>query len=474
MRGASCLPRTYHKRGEQSFCEEANEKVRTTRRHPPDRREKGAGAVKEWLDAVLRGMDDALVVSGTDGLVKFMNPAAERLTGWSLEDAVDQPLDDVVLLVDGKDGERARNPVAFLSEGVPFSGPAAQTLLLVRDGSRTPVERTTSVIRNDRGESLGAALVIRTVTGKSHALEEMEKSERFLSSIFDSIYDPFCILDRDFVIVKANEAYARLKGTSLARIIGTRCYEELEGRGEVCDACVVERTFRSLKPNAKEKGITGPEGQDVWVEIFTYPIMDEAGGVSHVVVYDRDITDRKKAEEERQKLIRELEYLSRVDMLTGLMNRRALMEFLEQEAERAKRYKGELSLILCDVDYFKEINDTYGHSVGDRVLGLLGGLLREMVRKADMAGRYGGDEFLLVMPETDIGGARDFAERLRRQVEKASLQRASGEVIRFSLSFGIAGFQRGTDNTDTVISRADDALYKAKKEGKNRVEVISL
>jgi diguanylate cyclase (GGDEF)-like protein/PAS domain S-box-containing protein len=452
MRGASCLPRTYHKRGEQSFCEEANEKVRTTRRHPPDRREKGAGAVKEWLDAVLRGMDDALVVSGTE----------------------DQPLDDVVLLVDGKDGERARNPVAFLSEGVPFSGPAAHTLLLVRDGSRTPVERTTSVIRNERGESLGAALVIRTVTGKRHAVEEMEKSERFLSSIFDSIYDPFCILDRDFVIVKANEAYARLKITSLKRIMGKRCYEELEGREEVCDTCVVERTFRSRKPNAKEKSITDPEGQEVWVEIFTYPILDESGEVAHVVVYDRDITDRKRAEEERQELIRELEHLSRVDVLTGLMNRRALMEFLEQEAERAKRYKGELSLILCDVDYFKEINDTYGHSVGDCVLGLLGRLLLGMVRGADMAGRYGGDEFLLVMPETGVAGAREFAERLRQQVQEAGLQRASGEVIRFSLSFGIAGFQRGTDNADTVISRADDALYKAKKGGKNRVEVILL
>jgi diguanylate cyclase (GGDEF)-like protein len=97
-----------------------------------------------------------------------------------------------------------------------------------------------------------------------------------------------------------------------------------------------------------------------------------------------------------------------------------------------------------------------------------------MGRGADMAGRYGGDEFLLVMPETGVAGAREFAERLRQQVQEAGLQRASGEVIRFSLSFGIAGFQRGTDNADTVISRADDALYKAKKGGKNRVEVILL
>jgi diguanylate cyclase (GGDEF)-like protein/PAS domain S-box-containing protein len=432
-----------------------------------------ADKAEEWLDVTWRSMDDAVIVSGMDSLVKFMNPAAERLTGWTLEDAVDKPLDDIVSLVDEKGRKRARNPVGFLSEGVPSFGNAARTLFLAKDGSRTPVEKTTSVIRNERGEPLGAALVIRTMTEQGRALEELEKSERFLSSIFDSIYDPFCILDRNFVIVKANEAYARLKGTSLAKIIGKRCYEVLEAREDVCDMCVVERTFRSLKPSAKEKHITGPGGSDVWVEIFTYPIIGEAGEVSHVVVYDRDITDRKRAEEERQKLIRELEYLSRVDMLTGLMNRRALMEFLEQEAERVRRYKSELSLFLCDVDYFKEINDTYGHSAGDSVLGFLGGLLQGMVRKADMAGRYGGDEFLVVMPETDITGARDFAERLRRRVQEESLQHSSGEEIKFSLSFGIAGFQRGKDNTDTVISRADDALYKAKKNGKNRVEVIS-
>ncbi len=136
----------------------------------------------------------------------------------------------------------------------------------------------------------------------------------------------------------------------------------------VCEGCIVQKSLQSADPFAKDKLVTMPNGQAVWFEIYTYPILDEDGSVSHVIEYTRDITGRKKSEEDKRRLIEKLEHLSRTDELTGLMNRRALTDSLVYELDRAKRYATELSLILCDIDNFKEINDTWGHDTGDRSL----------------------------------------------------------------------------------------------------------
>jgi len=123
------------------------------------------------------------------------------------------------------------------------------------------------------------------------------KSERFLNTIFDSVHDPFCIIDSNYVIVRANDAYAALKNRKVGELLGKKCYETLEGRSSVCGNCVVEKTLRSSDPAAKEKRVLSPGGTKMWLEIYTYPIIGVEGNVSHVIEYTRDITDRKLAEE---------------------------------------------------------------------------------------------------------------------------------------------------------------------------------
>ncbi len=166
----------------------------------------------------------------------------------------------------------------------------------------------------------------------------------------------------------------------------------------------------------------------------------------------------------------ELTLLLRTDALTGLVNRRALEQSLEREVARALRFGAPLAVVLFDLDHFKRVNDTFGHRAGDAVLAAVGGVLRQSVREIDLAGRYGGEELMLVLPETDLEGARIVAERVRASVEALEVAQDTGEVVRVTLSAGCAVFsQARAADVASLVRCADDALYRAKDEGRNRV-----
>jgi diguanylate cyclase (GGDEF)-like protein len=191
--------------------------------------------------------------------------------------------------------------------------------------------------------------------------------------------------------------------------------------------------------------------------------------VSHVIEYTRDITNRKKEEEERRQLIDRLNHLSMTDSLTGLFNRRALNDMLMHEIERATRYSTDLSLVLCDIDMFKKINDAYGHTAGDRALLSVAAILQQTLRKADIVGRYGGDEFMVILPETSLAGAKKLAEKVRLAIEQLDLELPGNKRVRLTLSMGVASCCTPNDNIDTLVALADKALYESKDAGRNKV-----
>jgi len=165
--------------------------------------------------------------------------------------------------------------------------------------------------------------------------------------------------------------------------------------------------------------------------------------------------------------------LSITDPLTGAHNRRYLMDQLPREMERAGRYGRELAVIMCDVDYFKKINDTHGHLVGDEVLKWFVVALQKTVRACDWLARYGGEEFMIVLPETNVANAATAAEHLRERVASAAFVN-SGESFAVTASFGVAGWKhvvpRGA-TLDALISRCDAGVYASKAAGRNRVTV---
>jgi diguanylate cyclase (GGDEF)-like protein len=164
--------------------------------------------------------------------------------------------------------------------------------------------------------------------------------------------------------------------------------------------------------------------------------------------------------------------LATIDPLTGVANRQAILDLVEQEMARAMRFRHPLSVILVDLDHFKRLNDSHGHAAGDRVLRHVGTLLAASVRAIDTAGRYGGEEFLVVLPETDVDAAASVAEKLRRTVAGSSLRLDSGEVVTVTLSAGVAGGQGEILRPDVLVRDADAALYSAKALGRDQVYVF--
>jgi diguanylate cyclase (GGDEF)-like protein len=167
-------------------------------------------------------------------------------------------------------------------------------------------------------------------------------------------------------------------------------------------------------------------------------------------------------------LVEESRHMATIDALTGLVNRRAFVEWAARETRRAQRYHDALSVILLDVDHFKHINDHHGHAAGDLVLASGGRLLAGSVRNCDVVARWGGEEFVLALPSTPLAGAVEVAERVRRDLEGASMVAQSGLAIPLTASFGVAQLRK-CESIDALIDRADRAMYEAKIGGRNRV-----
>jgi diguanylate cyclase (GGDEF)-like protein len=178
----------------------------------------------------------------------------------------------------------------------------------------------------------------------------------------------------------------------------------------------------------------------------------------------------KQLLEEKNRLIEQLENLSLHDGLTGIYNRRYLEEYLERSVEECKRYGIALSVIMMDIDHFKEVNDTYGHQLGDEVLKKFAERLKENIRRVDMLARYGGEEFTVIMKNTDIKGAVVLAEKLRKAVYQRPFE-VGGHSITLMMSLGVAEMQPGeTMDAAQLLREADILLYRAKDAGRNRVE----
>jgi diguanylate cyclase (GGDEF)-like protein len=169
---------------------------------------------------------------------------------------------------------------------------------------------------------------------------------------------------------------------------------------------------------------------------------------------------------ELKAVIAQAEEVSHVDVLTCLPNRRQVIKQLQNEVIRAERYKTSLSISMIDIDHFKRINDSYGHTVGDQVLFQLANMLQESVRDPDTVGRYGGEEFLVVLPNTRLREAAEQAARLCKRIRTADIN--IGEPVQLTISIGVAEYRHGQENWQKFLSRADMALYEAKNAGRDQ------
>lgn len=200
------------------------------------------------------------------------------------------------------------------------------------------------------------------------------------------------------------------------------------------------------------------------------PVKDQSGELQYVCITLFDVTDTSIYAEMLNESLNQLKESSIRDGLTGIYNRRYLEEVLEKEFGRIKRYGGIFSFIIIDLDYFKKINDTYGHTTGDKVLKIATERFANYLRNADIIGRYGGEEFAVILPETNLAGAAIVADRLRRTLTDSNIVLADLS-LNISASFGVTQFHSRYHNYEQMIQAADNALYRAKKNGRNQVAV---
>lgn len=212
--------------------------------------------------------------------------------------------------------------------------------------------------------------------------------------------------------------------------------------------------------------IIGKKGTVRWLESHATPLRDKEGNILNLLAVAVDITERKLFQQE-------LEQQAHIDYLTGVNNRGYFMQQAEAELARSIRYNNKLSLLMLDIDLFKQVNDNYGHKVGDSALIKLAEVCHEVLREVDIIGRVGGEEFAILLPETSKSEAAEVAERLRVVIANARVPMEHGLPIPFTISIGVSSLSSKDDNLDVLSSNADKALYEAKKTGRNKVCVAT-
>lgn len=285
--------------------------------------------------------------------------------------------------------------------------------------------------------------------------------------ILESLYDGFSLVDADLRYVLASRGASRLLGRSTADLQGRSWASRVlpatdpDGRPLLEYELPLNRVLAEDKPASRPLKLQAVGGRWVDVELQAVPLADESGRLLGIAEIFRN-QSRSSAEPPQ---VRELKLAASRDPLTGLANRTELESQLARAMEKFASGKTPFSLLFLDVDFFKRINDNYGHAVGDEVLVGLAKLLRQECYSGEVLGRYGGEEFVVVCPETDLHAARRRAERLRLAVSQSVL--CAAPDVKVTASFGVAAVEKG-DTAESVLRRADKALYEAKGTGRNR------
>lgn len=427
-----------------------------------------ADALRTFVDRLPEGV---LVVS-SNGVVQLANTKASHLLNRSPDALESSKLSAVSRLTDSevckrlKACMRSRQPVpiaiTFVDDedvviklkmtGFLFTpaseGALAQIMLrlLKTDSASSQFIALNKEIENQQKTM---RLLVQSKT-------KLQKAREELSGYID-ILDKYVIssaTDLDGNIVRVSEAFCDISKYSRDELIGK--HHSIVRHPDMPDS-IFEDLWKTIKRGSAWHGEfknRAKDGSTYYVEVNIEPEFNEHGDIMGYTAIRQDITDKKRVEK-----------LSQRDPLTKIYNRLKLDAVLEQEIERAQRYHTAVSIILLDIDYFKKINDKYGHLVGDKALVELADILTKRTRDVDTVGRWGGEEFLIVCPGTDLSGAERLAEDIRQSI----LEHSFLTIGNITCTFGVSAYQHDDDD-EALLKRADEALYDGKAAGRNLVK----
>ena len=409
-------------------------------------------------------------VLDAEARVVLWNTAAEKISGYSREEVIGHSRIWEWLYPDPE----YRAPVIAEAMAVFEQGKTVQdfeTCIRCKDGEEKIINWSSQGFFDPSGQLIGSSAIGQDVTARRHAEQTLLEREQQLSNLMSNLPGMAyrCQFDEYWTMHFISEGCLKLTGyhpkellhnqqTAFAELIHP---DDATALWEVTKAMGANETTFSHEYRLRRK-----DGQIIWVWERGNLCMDGVQTMLEGIILD--ITDRKVMEQE-------LQLLATHDSLTGLLNRHELMSRMDKDISRAQRYQQPFSILLLDVDHFKPINDNHGHQIGDHVLQRLGMLLIENIREVDYAGRYGGEELMIVLPELGYMDAMDTAERLRQLIEYQDHFPGDykGEHGQVTVSIGIATFPEHGQSTQQLFNAADKAMYQAKMEGRNRVQVAA-
>jgi diguanylate cyclase (GGDEF)-like protein/PAS domain S-box-containing protein len=331
--------------------------------------------------------------------------------------------------------------------------------------------------------SLACAAILNDLRTKYRSLRLFEQA-------VENMGEGLAIVDArkpDLPMVYCNPKFQEITGFHSSEVIGKNCRMLNDANRGQPELAEIREQLAQAKPFTITLQNFRKNGQAFWNQLTTTPVWDGNGELSHFIGIQRDVTEIRKAEQNllnthaaltqlNQELelrvaqrTLELERLATTDPLTDAHNRRFLMARAEIEMAQARRQGSALSMVMFDIDFFKRINDSHGHISGDRVLVALSQAVRKEMRLGDTFARVGGEEFVLLLPQSDAAQALLVAERLRHMIAHMDIQAGADLVLRITSSFGVATRTQTLDGVDALYLAADTALYQAKDAGRNRV-----
>ena len=401
-------------------------------------------------------VDAFLFVLDADGRITKINETVLRRLGYEECELLGQH----VLMVHPPErrGEAGENAKQMLAGNLD----CCEVPLVTKAGRHILVEtRITQGMWDGKPALFG---VSKDITARKQAEKALLEKTALLQGITDNMFDMVSLTDLQGNYIFVGKSHSAL-GYDLDSLLGRNVLEFIHPE----DLPSIQARFQEIVAGRRdnqrsEYRLRNADGSYLWIETAGKIMKDEAGNNKEVLFSSRDVTERKRMEEE-------LKRLAGIDFLTGVCNRRIFLQRAEEELQRANRHGRNCVLLMLDVDHFKRTNDKYGHAAGDATLQKIAALCREVLRGADILGRIGGEEFAVLLVETDLAASLQVAERLRQTIQDEDFGLEKGGSFRLSLSIGVAGYNSDGETLSNLLRRADIALYQAKNQGRNRVAV---